>query len=173
MSIRMLTTTVVAILVTGIAIPGRLAAQGHDIDRAQKLEIRAEALTNSLQDLAAAARLYRRAAALRPADDGIAVRDLQISAQLSFYHRDLETARFVMLAAAERAANMGDVLRSAHAFVDAAHLASALGDRMSARLSLERARLLSASPLISTDARAHLSARISPPATVVAQRNET
>jgi len=33
-------------------------------------------------------------------------------------------------------------MRSAHAFVDAAHIAVALGDAVSARLLLERARLL-------------------------------
>jgi hypothetical protein len=173
MSTHRLTTTIVAIFVTGCALTAQLNAQGLDVSKAHKLEVRAETLTNNFQDLTGAARLYRRAAGLRPPDDVIAVRDLELSARLSFYRKDPQTARFVMIEAAERAARMGDVLRSAHAFVDAAHIAATLGDPASARLLLERARLLSASPLLSTEARAYLSVRIGPQPTVIAVRNET
>lgn len=143
-----------------------------DIERAVRLEREANDLLVNLRDLGGAARRLRKAASLRPASDPIALTDLSTSARVSYYRKDLSQARSTMREAAERALAMGDVMQAADFFVDIAHLSVALKDGLAAKSALERARLLSASPLLSAVQQARLAARISPAPTVVAGREE-
>lgn len=116
----------------------------------------------SLDDLSAwkrAARLFRRAADLRPEGDPGATENLIYAARLSYYEGNERQAVRDFEAAGRRALAIGDVVVAANAFTDAAWIAQQRGSGERALALLSRAELLSRSPLIPEDERTHLRAR--------------
>ena len=116
----------------------------------------------SLDDLSAwdrAARLFRRAAHLRPEGDPGATHNLIYAGRLSYYEGNERQAVRDFEAAGQRALAIGDVIVAANAFTDAAWIAQQRGSGERALALLGRAELLSRSPLIPEDERTHLRAR--------------
>lgn len=159
-----------AIAFLGVAALGAapLAAQSlsyvgeQTVDIAQAEEIEREALrVASATDKAdKAAKLFRKAAALRPLGDPMVVYDLQTAGQLFYYAKDVRAARAVTRAAAEAAIATGDVVNAAHLLVDLVHLSIDLRDGRTARESHERAMLLATSPVLSSDERSFIELRL-------------
>ena len=100
------------------------------------------------------------AAELRPAGDPAAVRDLIQAARYSFYSgkRDRALRDFTM--AAETALRFGDIVAAAESFLDAAWVAMQVHDGTAALRYADRARELSASPLVRESDRARLMSRL-------------
>ena len=122
----------------------------------EALETRAQENLQELSDWGHAASLLRRAAALRPSGDPVAVEDLLQAARLSFYRGDEGHAVRDFEAAGQRALAIGDVIVAANAFADAAWVAESDGRNARALDLVSRARLLANSPLIPDDARDQL-----------------
>lgn len=123
------------------------------------IEAKAHAHMRALDEWDRAASLFRRAANLRSPGDPAAVKGLIRAAQLSFYRGDESRAMRDFEAAGQRALAIGDVLVAANAFADAAWVADTRGLGVRAHDLLNRAQLLSNSPLIPEDERDHLRAR--------------
>ena len=123
------------------------------------LEMDARDYLGDLSKWDRAAKLFRRAAELRPEGDPTATEDLMYAARLSFYDGNERQAIRDFEAAGQRALAMGDVLLAANAFTDAAWIAQHRGYGERAYVLLGRAQLLSNSPLIAEEQRAHLRAR--------------
>ena len=134
--------------------------QADDVERARKLEARAEDFRNQPDQWKKAARLYQKAAELRPADDHQKVLNLQQASLLLHYVGDDRMALTVMEEAAEVALRRGDVVAAAEARLDAAWLAGELKQRETAREHLEEARILSSSPLLGQSERSRILHRI-------------
>ncbi len=150
-----------AALIIGASATGLTAQTTTDAtpEEIATIETNAKGYLAVLNEWDRAAALFRRAAELRPEGDPTATEDLLYAGRLAFYEgnerqaiRDFETA-------GRRALAMGDVLVAANAFADAAWVAQQDGNGERALTLLERARLLSNSPLIPEDARVHLRAR--------------
>lgn len=119
-----------------------------DVTRAERLEARADALADRMDRRAQAARLYREAAGLRPAEDPQRVANLRNAARMSFYAGQLPAAERDAHEASQAALRQGDLVEAAHAYLDAAWLAARRGQAEQAERWIEEARLLSASPLL-------------------------
>lgn len=128
-------------------------------DEIATLEMDARDYLNDLSKWDRAATLFRRAAQLRPAGDATATEDLLYAARLSFYEGSERQAIRDFEAAGQRALAMGDVLLAANAFADAAWVAQHRGYGERAHALIERAQLLSNSPLIAENERELLRAR--------------
>jgi len=129
--------------------------------KAEKLD--AEALSyeeNDWQQLKKAARLRELAADLRAAEDPAGVVSLYWAARDRYYSGDPRAARTLMVQTAERALAMGDVLNAATAFTEAAYISADIKDGVRMRALAEKARLLSASPMLSEDQRYQLRTRL-------------
>ena len=117
--------------------------------QAEKLD--AEALSYEKSDwsqLKKAASLRERAAELRTADDPEGTVSLYWAARNRYYSGDPRKARVLMEAAADRAIAMGDVLNAVTAYTEAAYISADLKDGERMRALAAKARLLSASPLL-------------------------
>ncbi|MDQ6830555.1 MAG: hypothetical protein M3081_16980 [Gemmatimonadota bacterium] len=108
----------------------------------------------------AAARLHLESAALRPAGDSLATRCLLEAAYLFYGVGDLSDARKALTAGGERAVEMGDVVRGATAYLDAASVAQEQRDGLAQRQFMDKARLLSHSPLLTGDQRTEINRRL-------------
>jgi ATP/maltotriose-dependent transcriptional regulator MalT len=118
------------------------------IARAEALEAQAEARLDKVNDAARTARLYLRAAELRPANDPVRLVNLRMAGRLYMLAGEYETARQRLLVAAEAALQFGDIVNAAHLFVDAAWVAAKMGDADAVTQYAGRAECLSNSPLI-------------------------
>jgi hypothetical protein len=98
-----------------------------------------------------AANLRREAAALRTADDPKGALSLYWAARDRYYTGDERGGRDLMVQSADRAMAIGDVVRAATAYTEAAYISSELRDVVSAREYATKARLLALSPVL-TDA---------------------
>ena len=127
---------------------------------AAQLEADALSQGEAPTELAQAADLFRRAAALRPSADPVAVNDLIQSARFSFYSGKRVQAMKDFAAAADVALRQGDIVRAAESFIDAAWVAQQLRDGTQAARYAQRARALSASLRLGEDDRARLMARL-------------
>ena len=150
-------------------IPGPVDAQALccssisgevNVERAEELEAQAHEVLRDIRQTGKAAKLLRKAAALRPVGDPIAVKDLTAAGQLSYYAGDLRLAETTFKKAADAALRIGDVLTTAHALIDVAHVAIELRDASSALTSVERAQLLASSPHLSQSDRMRLMGRL-------------
>jgi hypothetical protein len=90
---------------------------------ADELRTRAEALYAIPARLREAAALHEKEATVRSAADPLAVAALEQAARLHAYTGNPARGRVLMQRAAERALRSGEVLRAAHAYIDAAFLA--------------------------------------------------
>jgi hypothetical protein len=128
--------------------------------RADALHAKAEQYAGSLRAYRKVARLHEEAAALRPSNDPQAFDCLRTAALLRYYSNDRRGGADAMERAAELATLRGDVIGAANAYIDAAVIAGELrqGPRMTALV--EKADLLTTSPLLSDAQRLELRGRI-------------
>ena len=126
---------------------------------AARLEAQAIALQTSPRQYFEAGQLYRRAAFLRGTDSA-AVSSYRSAAWMFSAAGENALARGMMEKAAERAADVGDVERAAHCFIDAALLAVASGRDEKVPGLLERMHAVLTSPLLEDDRRSGILQRI-------------
>ena len=121
-----------------------------------------------------AARLHRRSAVLRDADDPLGFRCLKEAAALEYATGDRSAARTDMAAAAAHALARGDLRAAALAYVDAAWIAQEQKNTRQVWELGHRAEMLADSPLLAAPDRAAILQRISraPEAVQVAMRKE-
>lgn len=136
------------------------SARSGPVEKATELERKAEELYSHPARYSQAARLLIRAAELRSIDDPVYVTNLSMAARLYFYAGEKLQAFELMERAATAALSRGDVLTAAHAFVDASHLAALNGLSSDVTRLVERARLLTASPLLADRERAGVKSRL-------------
>lgn len=146
---------------------------GIDVERAVMLEVESQRWVTNFVDVKKAARLMREAASLRPTADPAGVHDLITAGHLYYYARDFRRAREAMVDAAERASGMGDLVRAADSWINAAHLSARLKDVPAARTYHERARTLAASPLLSATQVSRIHARLDPTSAAVVAARES
>ena len=158
----------VALLSWMLAVPA-IADQGADgairatpePDRAEELRNRAESLFSEPKQWKKAVRLLEKSAELREANDPEAYECLMYAGRIRAALGDLRGARIALEKAAAHALARGEVVDAANAFIDAAHAAAGLKDRVGAQALVDRATLLTQSPLLSVQQRSILEARIS------------
>lgn len=142
--------------------PAPVLAQqdGVDLERAEALEARAEAMSLEEGRYARAAGLFRRAASFRDDADPQKVENLMNAARFSHYAgrnaRALEDAQ----QAARLAQRQGDVVRAGHAYLDAAWLAAKSGERERMQDFVQEALLLAQSPLLAQSDRSAILRRV-------------
>jgi tetratricopeptide (TPR) repeat protein len=129
-------------------------------DRARELRTRAEELFSQPKHWKKAARLLEQSAALREANDPEAYTCLMYAGRLRAAVKDLPAARANLEKAAAQALARGSVIEAAHAYIDAAHVASSEKQIEAARELVRRATLLSESPLLSAEQRQILESRL-------------
>lgn len=145
-----------------------LAGQGSEAsvrpdpepEKAEQLREQAEALFSQPKQWKKAVRLLEQSAELRAADDPEAYDCLMYAGRIRAAIGDLRGAREDLEKAAAHALARGEIIDAANAFIDAAHAAVALKDARGARDLVERASLLTQSPLLSMQQRNHLQSRI-------------
>jgi ATP/maltotriose-dependent transcriptional regulator MalT len=138
----------------------RFASVETNVARAAELEAQATAMYHSPRDYKRAAKLHEEAAELRPAGDRIRVDDLRQAARLYHYTGSTLKARELMVQAAEDAHAAGDVVAAAESYLDAAFLYFEAGMPNEVTKLVEKAELLSKSPLISSSDRKMILSRI-------------
>jgi hypothetical protein len=126
---------------------------------------------NRLRD---AARLHRRSAELRAADDALGFRCLTEAAALAYGTSDHSAAQADMARAAGHALARGDLRAAALAYLDAAWIAQEQKNRRQVWEWGHRAEMLADSPLLDASDRAAILRRISraPEAMRMAMRKE-
>jgi len=107
-----------------------------------------------------AARLYRRSAEFRAAEDSLGFRCLTEAAALAYAAGDRSGARTDMAHAAERALARGDLRAAALAYLDAAWIAQEQEKPRQVYEFGHRAEILAASPLLSESDRGVILQRI-------------
>ena len=107
-----------------------------------------------------AARLYRRSAEFRAAEDSVGFRCLTEAAALAYTAGDRSGARTDMARAAERALARGDLRAAALAYLDAAWIAQEQKQQRQVWEFGHRAEILAASPLLSESDRGIILQRI-------------
>ena len=138
--------------------PVRVTANLANADR---LASEADSLAKMLTHFKKAARLYEASAAARPVGDAKAFTHLRAAAFLRYDSGDKRGSLALMEQAAERAANLGDVIAAANAYIDAALIAGELRQGSRAQDDSRRAALLAKSPLLDGAQRNALLARMS------------
>ncbi|MBR9990756.1 MAG: hypothetical protein KFH98_13430 [Gemmatimonadetes bacterium] len=129
-------------------------------EKAKELQDRAEALFSQPKQWRKAVRLLERAADLRGADDAAAYDCLVYAGRIGAGIGDFQGARANMEKAAAHAMARGAIIDAANAYIDAAHAAVALKDARSAQELVDRATLLTESPMLSAAQRTVLKARL-------------
>ena len=139
---------------------------------ADELALRAESLSTNLTQFKKAAELFERSADAREVGDTRAVTCLRSAATLRYNAGNKSKGLALMEKAGDRAIRLGDVMIAAHAYIDAAVIASELRQGSRAIELTERAVLLTKSPLLSVEQRSALMERMNGwgVATQVAQR---
>jgi hypothetical protein len=140
------------LLLATLGLPAAVSAQY------QLPEVVSSAKADSLHEAAAAlvtahrygdaARLYRRAADLRSADDPLGFTNRTEAAALAYADGDRSAARNDMTRAAEQALARGDLRAAGLAFVDAAWIAQEQKNPQKVWELGRRAEMLAASPLL-------------------------
>lgn len=145
-------------LIAGLGL--LVAAQGSSAQTPTALALESRAATSlETLDYAGAAKMYRKAAALRPAGDAEAVRDFQIAGILYAKAGALAQARQALETAGARALAIGDPGAAAEAFTNAAFVAAAAGSGQAAVLA-HRAGWLVDMPGVSAGNRALIRHRL-------------
>lgn len=131
-----------------------------DPDRATQLRDQAESLFSQPKQWKKAVRMLEQSAELRDASDPEAYECLVYAGRIRAAIGDLKGARVSLEKAAEHALARGELVDAANALIDAAHAAVALKDAKGAQALVDRAELLTQSPLLSVQQRSTLQARI-------------
>jgi hypothetical protein len=139
--------------------PGSAAAQtaGPTPD---ELHNAAQLLFTTPTRHAEAARLLCREADLRSSDDPDAVQAALLCGRLYYYGGELTRSRNALEDAARRALAIGDVIRAAHAFVDASLVAERQGKSRAVSALAGKARMLARSPLLTSSQRHAIEERV-------------
>jgi hypothetical protein len=169
------TATIMMLLATA-GLPGVAAAQYRlptivSSVKADSLHAAAVAMasTGRYRD---AARLYRRSAEFRAAEDSVGSRCLTEAAALAYAAGDRNGARGDLVDAADRSLARGDLSEAAQSYLDAAWIAQEQNKPSQVWEFGHRAEILAASPLLSESDRQAILRRIegSPVAMRVAMR---
>ncbi|HEY7505140.1 MAG TPA: hypothetical protein VH700_13640 [Gemmatimonadales bacterium] len=163
------------LLLVTLAVPAVASAQYQlptviSSFKADSLHEAAEALV-AAHRYRDAARLHRRSAELRPAEDPLGFRCLSEAAALVYAAGDRSTARGNLALAAEHALARGDLRNAAMAYLDAAWIAQEQGNPRQVYELGHRAEMLADSPLLGASDRAAIMERIKRP--VLAMRMVT
>jgi hypothetical protein len=129
-------------------------------DRARSLRLQAEDLYSQPKQWKKAARLLEQSAQLREATDPEVYTCLMYAGRLRAAVNDLAGARVDLEKAASHALARGSVVEAAHAYIDAAHIASSEKDIAGARDLVRRATMLAESPLLSAEQKHVIEARL-------------
>jgi hypothetical protein len=142
---------------------GTAAVSGEpvNVERARQLRAQAEALFDQPREWNRAAKLLEQSAALRAADDAEAYSCLIAAGRIRAALRDHDAATRLLGKAGDQALARGAVMDAALAYVFAAHSGMSAGDVANAKAYGEKARLLTASPLLTAAQRADVLSRIS------------
>jgi hypothetical protein len=161
----------VAVVVFGMAMavmmgtPGSAEAQSmtltREMQRAESHEAKARNQLESRSRWDQSAWNFRRAAALRPAGDPVAVENLAMAGRLAYYLGDNARAMRDMEGAAAQALSAGDIVNAATLLTDAAWLAARDGRAQDSELMASRARLLAAAPTFTESRRLEILGRLS------------
>lgn len=100
-----------------------------------------------------AAQLFEKSARMRPCHDPKIFQGLFQAAEIASYFNETRKARRLMSEAALHAMHVGDLENAVDAYVQAAHLAAALGDRPRAVTYVAMAEDLAHSPLLGVKGR--------------------
>ena len=156
--------TVALVLVAAAGLPSAAAAQYR------LPTIVSSVKADSLREVAAglreagrwrdAARVYRRSAEFRAADDSLGSQCLTEAAALAYATGDRSAARTDLAHAAERSLARGDLRAAALAYLDAAWIAQEQEKPGQVREFGHRAEILAASPLLSESDRGAILQRI-------------
>lgn len=170
--------TIAGVLLATLGLPAAAAAQYQlptltSSARADSLHEAADALV-AAHRWGDAARLHRRSAELRDADDPLGFRCLKEAAALAYATGDRSGARADMADAAAHALARGDLREAGLAYVDAAWIAQEQGKPRQVWELGHRAEMLADSPLLGAADRAAILKRIerAPEAVRVAMRQE-
>jgi hypothetical protein len=129
---------------------------------ADRLHARAELLYGVPGRLRDAAVLHEREASARAASDRKGIDALDRAARLYAYAGNRARARGLMQKAGDRALRAGELVRAAHAYIDAAFLALDAHDVTRAYALTKKADLLASSPHLDSADRAGIVRRIDP-----------
>jgi tetratricopeptide (TPR) repeat protein len=130
------------------------------VERADELRAEAEALFPQPKRWSKAMRLLEESASLRAASDPAAYDCLVLAGRLAYAIGDNPGALQNLRKAAEHALARGAVMDAANAYIDAAHVAKAARNVGLAEELVERAQLLTMSPLLSDRDRAVIDHRL-------------
>src|SRR5690349_10227359 len=118
--------------------------------RAAELDRKAESFeTENWGKIRTAAKLREEAASLRDDADVLKSASLYWAARDHYYAENTSKARDLMVDAAQHAMEVGDVIRAASAYTDAAFISADLKDVASTKLYATKARMLANSPMLS------------------------
>lgn len=131
-----------------------------NVEYADRLAVQAESLSRMLTHFKQAAKLYEQSAAARSVGDAKAFTHLRAAAFLRYDAGDKRASLGLMEQAAQRAADLGDVIAAANAYIDAALIAGEMKQGGRAQDLSRRAALLAKSPLLDVDQRGALLARM-------------
>lgn len=170
--------TIAGVLLATAGLPGAVAAQYRLPTLVSS--VRADSLHEAAAALVAAhrwrdaARLHRRSADLRAADDPLGFRCLSEAAALAYATGDRSAARGDMAKAAGQALARGDLRAASLAYLDAAWIAQEQKDPRQVWELGHRAEMLADSPLLSAADREAILRRIDrvPDAMRMAMRGE-
>ena len=163
------------LLIATLALPGAAAAQ-YQLPTVIS-SVKADSLHQAAAALVAAhryrdaARLHRRSAELRPAEDPMGFSCLSEAAALIYAAGDRSAARGDLARAADNALARGDLRNAALAYLDAAWIAQQQGNQKQVWGLGHRAEMLAESPLLGASDRAAILQRIKRP--VLAMRLPT
>ena len=163
------------VLLVTLALPGAATAQYQlptviSSVKADSLHEAAEALV-AAHRYRDAARLHRRSAELRPAEDALGFRCLSEAAALIYAAGDRTAARGDLARAADHALVRGDLRNAALAYLDAAWIAQEQRNPKQVWELGHRAEMLAESPLLGSADRGDILQRIKRP--VLAMRMPT
>ena len=125
------------------------AEPARDLERANVLRAQAQALRNQPSKWEQAAWLHARAARLRSPTDPLLLDDLTVAAGLLSYNGEYGHAAELMEELADRALAVGDLMKAANSYITAAITHNRAGRGERALALVEKARLLTHSPLLS------------------------
>lgn len=161
MTMSMMMVAAAAALAAAPAVAAQEAAGPRpQPDRAEQLREDAASLYSQPRQWRRAARMLEQSAALREATDAGAYSCLLMAGRLHAAMGDHSTARQRYEDAAAQALARGDVVSAAHAFVDAAHASALERQPDAARSFIDRASLLTASPLMTAQQVEQIARRI-------------
>ena len=119
-----------------------------NVEYADRLALKADSLSRILTEFKKAAKLYEASADARQAGDPKAFTHLRAAAFLRYDAGDKRAGLSLMEQAAQRAADLGDVISAANSYIDAAIVAAELNQAPRAQDLSRRAALLAKSPLL-------------------------